>query len=94
MARALVDHLAAPISAELKATLTFLERATLQPAELSAADAQQARSAGVSQAQLESALAVCAVFNVYDRLADATGFSLPPDHELDRKLLTRFGYPP
>ena len=69
-------------------------KVTLTPAELLPADAEAARRAGVSDEALESALAVSALFNVYDRLADSLGFALPASHELDRKLLTRFGYPP
>ena len=90
----LADHLAAPISGKLKATLTFLAKVTLEPSQLSPADAEAARAAGATSEELESALAVTAIFNIYDRLADSLGFERPASHELDRKLLTRFGYPP
>ena len=51
---------------------------TLTPAEVSQADVEAVRSAGVSDAAIEDALAVCACFNLIDRIADSLGFDLPP----------------
>ena len=36
------------------------------------------RAAGVSDEAIEDALAVCACFNLVDRIADSLGFDLPP----------------
>jgi alkylhydroperoxidase family enzyme len=51
---------------------------TLAPAEVAAADADAVRAAGVCDEAIEDALAVCACFNLIDRVADALGFDCPP----------------
>ena len=62
----------------LGATLGFLEKLTLRPDELSAADADAVRRAGVSDAALVDAIHVAALFNIIVRLADALGWEIPP----------------
>jgi alkylhydroperoxidase family enzyme len=71
------DWRSAPLRAELKATLVFLEKQTLAPDELTAADADLARAAGVSDAALRDAATVCALFNMIVRLADSFGWDVP-----------------
>ncbi len=71
----LADWRTAPVGPQLRATLGFLERVTLQPADLTAADAEVVRAAGVSDEALVDALLVCAYFNLIDRLADSFGFT-------------------
>ena len=73
----LADWRTAPVSDGLRATLGFLEKLTLHPEEVGAADAAEVRAAGVSVEALEDAIHVCALFNIYDRLADALGWHLP-----------------
>ena len=73
----MADHRSAPISAALRATLDLLQKVTLAPAEVTASDVEAARAAGVSDEAIEDALAVCACFNLIDRVADALGFDLP-----------------
>ena len=51
---------------------------TLAPKEVSAADVDAVREAGISDAAIEDALAVCFGFNLIDRIADSLGFDLPP----------------
>lgn len=76
VAAVLADRDAAPIAPGLRATLAFLEKMTLRPEELGAADAEAVRAAGVSDAALDDAIAVCAAFNMINRMADALGFRL------------------
>jgi hypothetical protein len=45
---------------------------------VSRADAERVLATGVSRAALEDAIAVCALFNMIVRLADALGFDVPP----------------
>jgi alkylhydroperoxidase family enzyme len=73
-----LDWRTAPVSEQLRATLGFLETMTLRPAELSPADAEAVRAAGVSRAALVDAIHVCALFNMIVRLADALGWDVPP----------------
>jgi alkylhydroperoxidase family enzyme len=54
---------------------------TLTPADVRAEDVEAARAAGVSDEATEDALAVCAYFNLVDRVADSLGFDLPSREE-------------
>jgi uncharacterized peroxidase-related enzyme len=76
---ALSDWRTAPLDARVKAMLGFLEKMTLAPETLSAADAKPLRAAGLSDAAIEDAIHACALFNVYDRLADSLKFEVPND---------------
>jgi alkylhydroperoxidase family enzyme len=68
----------APIDEGLRATLLFLERLTLAPAELTHADAEAVYAAGVSRDALVDAIHVAALFNMIVRLADSLGWDVPP----------------
>ena len=74
---ALTDWRTAPVDARLRAALGFLEKLTLRPDEVRPADLAPPRDAGASDAAIEDAINVCALFNIYDRLADALGWYLP-----------------
>jgi len=90
----LADWRTAPIDPKLRATLGFLEKLTLSPADIRPADVAPLRAAGVSDSGIEDAIQVCVLFNIYDRVADSLGFHLPgPDGYLasGRSLLQR-GY--
>src|SRR6185295_15119428 len=71
------DWRTAPLRPELRATLVFLEKLTLRPDELTAADADAARAAGASDQALRDAATVCALFNMIVRLADSFGWDVP-----------------
>lgn len=90
----LADWRTAPIDQKLRATLGFLEKLTLAPTEVRPADITPLRKAGVSDAAIEDAMHVCALFNIYDRLADALGWYLPgPDgYAASGRNLMRRGY--
>jgi alkylhydroperoxidase family enzyme len=74
----LADHRAAPIGGGLRARLDLLQKVTLMPVDVTPEDVDAVRAAGVSDAAIEDALAVCACFNLIDRIADSLGFDLPP----------------
>lgn len=73
----LADWRTAPVDPKVRATLGFLEKLTLAPAEVDPSDLQPLRAAGVSDAAIEDAIQVCVLFNIYDRLADSLSFHLP-----------------
>jgi alkylhydroperoxidase family enzyme len=78
--RAVVDDWrTAPLDAKLRATLGFLEKLTLRPTEVRPADVGPMRAAGLSNEAIEDAINVCALFNIYDRMADALGWWLPDE---------------
>ena len=94
MEAVLADWRTAPVDAKVRATLGFLEKLTLAPAELRPADVEPLRAAGVSDAAIEDAIHVCVLFNIYDRLADALTFHLPgPDgYAASGRSLMQRGY--
>ena len=73
------DWRSAPVDERLRATLGFIEKMTLRPAELSREDADAVRAAGVGDEALIDAIHVAALFNMIVRLADALGWDVPPD---------------
>ncbi len=90
----LADHRSAPISPQLRATLTFIERLTKDPASVGPEDAAAARTSGVSESALEVAVHICAAFCIINRVADALGFEVQSMTEMDRtgRLLLQHGY--
>jgi|SRR3954465_10888974 uncharacterized peroxidase-related enzyme len=70
----LADYRAAPISEKLRVMLGFLEKLTLQPAEVGPDDAVALRAEGLSDEEIEDAVQVCALFNIINRVADSLGF--------------------
>ena len=84
----------APLRPELKATLVLLEQLTLRPDELTVADVEAARAAGVSDQALRDAEAVGALFTIIVRLADSLGWDVPSAEVLRRRapLMLEGGY--
>ena len=90
----LADWRTAPVAPKVRATLGFLEKLTLAPAEVRPVDVAPLRGAGVSDAAIEDAIHVCVLFNIYDRLADSLSFHLPgPDgYAASGRSLMQRGY--
>jgi uncharacterized peroxidase-related enzyme len=91
---ALTNFHTAELSTQLKATLTFLEKLTLRPVELTGADARTAYAAGVSRAALTDAVAVASIFAIITRYANALDFAIPTPAEFDKAgaMLLKRGY--
>jgi uncharacterized peroxidase-related enzyme len=83
----------APIDPGLRATLRMLGTLTRE-GTVSPDDMREVLAAGVSRSRIEDALAVCAAFDLTNRLADAFGFELPgPDgFRAGAKYLLKRGY--
>ena len=62
---------------------------TLRPHRVTRDDVAVVRAAGVADAAIEDALAVCACFNLIDRVADSLGFDLP-EREIHAAYAERF----
>jgi len=92
VAAVLADWRTAPLDPKLRATLGFLEKLTLIPADVRPADLAPLRAAGVSDEAIEDAIHACVLFNVYDRLADSFSFHIPGPRGYPasgRNLMTR-----
>lgn len=77
MQRVLEDWKTAPIDGRLRAALGFIEKLTLDPAAVTAADVVPLRAAGLSDAAIEDAIHASVLFNIYDRMADTLNFDIP-----------------
>jgi hypothetical protein len=71
-----------------------LQKLTLCPTEVSAADVDKIRATGVSDQAIEDAIYVCFVFSVLARLADAFDFDLttPRCWQIGGKVSYWLGY--
>jgi alkylhydroperoxidase family enzyme len=76
----LCDPETAPISAEEKVLLRFVARVNRGQSQVTRADVEAARCAGWSEEALYDAIAVCALFNFYNRWIDGNGVQHMPPH--------------
>jgi alkylhydroperoxidase family enzyme len=90
----LTDWRTAAIDEKLRATLGFLQKLTLYPTEIAAADVDIVRAASVSDQAIEDAIYVCFIFSVLARLADAFDFDLttPARWQVGGKVFYWLGY--
>jgi len=92
----LADYRTAPIGNGLRATLGLLEKMTLDHQRLGAEDVRAVLQAGVSKAAIADAREVAFLFNIYDRLADAMAWDVPPSsggyYQISAKRLLKRGY--
>jgi alkylhydroperoxidase family enzyme len=74
--------------------LGLLEKLTLAPETLSAADVRPVLTRGVTREALVDAFYVAFLFNTYDRLADTLGWELPDERYYPKagKFLLKRGY--
>lgn len=81
------DYRSADIPPRLRAMLTFLEKMTRHPEQLSPADVDAARKDGCQPDEIRDAIYVCAAFNAIDRIADTMGFRLQDDKALRKSAM-------
>ena len=94
MAAALAGEPHPDIGPQLRATLAFLERLTLLPAEIGTDDVDAVIATGVTPSALRDAIEVAAAFNVIDRIADTLDFAkqTPGSLAASTEHLVRRGY--
>jgi alkylhydroperoxidase family enzyme len=90
------DYSTAPISAQEKALLAFIEKVVRRSNQIRRADVDEAKAAGWSDEALYDAITVCALFKFYNTWIDATGVQDMPAfaYELSGKRLATVGYAP
>jgi uncharacterized peroxidase-related enzyme len=93
VAAVLDDVESAPVEEPLRAALRMLSKLTAT-GSLDAGDMREVLAAGASPQQVRDALAVCAAFNVTNRLADAFGFEVlsPAGFAAGARVLLKRGY--
>lgn len=85
MQAVLEDYRSAPISEELRATLALLEKVVTTPGAVRGEDVERVRSAGVDDDAIEDAIHIAALFVIYNKLADALGWSMLPEDVYDKR---------
>src|SRR5439155_1585947 len=85
----------APVKAKMKPVLRYARKLTETPSRMTSADAQAVYVAGWDDTALVHAVAVCAYFNMMNRLLDGTGIVASPEtYALAAKRLADSGYAP
>jgi alkylhydroperoxidase family enzyme len=83
----------APISERVRAGLRIVELLTLRPDDMTTADVEKARAAGLDDAAIRDAALVCTLFSTITRLADTLNFAMPDSFDSAVKALTsKMGY--
>ena len=88
------DWRTAPVAPRLRAALGFIEKLTLDPANIGPADMTALRAQGITDDGIEDAMHACVLFNIYDRLADSFAFDIPDERgfAMSAKMLLKRGY--
>ena len=73
------DWRTAALSAQQQALCAYAEKLTLRPAEMTEADVEALRDAGLDDVRIHSAVQVIAYFNYINRVADAVHVDLEPE---------------
>ena len=91
--RVLANPADAPVRAELRAVVPFVQKLTRAPQEVDARDVAALRGV-VPPAAVEEAIHIVAVFCTINRIADALGFAIPPPASIKKsgKRLFTHGY--
>jgi uncharacterized peroxidase-related enzyme len=91
---ALEDFRQAKLSPKLETILVFLEILTKTPDELTAEHVRTLLHNGITQPELEDAMAVITLFSITVRLANALDFAIPGDGDFSRaaKRMLEQGY--
>ena len=78
----------------MQAILTLIEKLTLTPDQIDASDREALRAEGLSDAAIEDAVHVVALFSIIDRIADALGFAIPSQRGFESmaEVLLKRGY--
>lgn len=87
---ALCDWRTAPLREQVRATLGFLEKLTLSPGDVGAADVGALRQAGISDQGIREAVYICFIFCTINRLADAFDFEQPTEASYQRLGFTLY----
>jgi len=83
------DHRSARLTVADRAMLDYAVKLTRAPAEISAADVEGLRAAGLSDAAILDVCQIVAYYNYVNRLADGLGVELEPFWSEDDLVLPR-----
>ena len=81
-----------PAGHRLAALLAYVKKLTLAPSTISDSDEQAEHDAGFSEDELKDAIAVCAAFNLFNRIVEGHGIAPHDSYEQDAKMINTHGY--
>ena len=80
LAALLADVTTAPVAEPMKPILRYAGKLTLTPAKITHEDAEAVLAAGWEEQALHDAVAVCALFNMMNRLVEGLGITAGEDY--------------
>lgn len=86
----LLDTKQSTLSKKLQAIITFLKKLTIEPDKINYTDIQTVLANDVKQEELEDAIAVCSLFNITARCANALNFSILKEDDLQKAAKRMF----
>jgi uncharacterized peroxidase-related enzyme len=81
-----------PAGHRLAALLAYVKKLTLAPSTISDSDKQAVHDAGFSEDELKDAIAVCAAFNLYNRIVEGHGIAPHDNYDESVKMINAHGY--
>ena len=88
----LEDYHTAPISDELRSMLSFLDKLTRTPDQVTAEDIVPLKAAGIPEVGIAEAIYVCFLFSTINRIADALDFKNYTKGNRSARFLYHIGY--
>ncbi len=79
-------------SHRLAALLAYVRKLTLAPSTINNDDKAVVHAAGFSEDELKDAIAVCAAFNLYNRIVEGHGIAPHDDYAADVKMINTHGF--
>ena len=76
----------------LTALLSYVKKLTLAPYSISEDDKQLVHSSGFSDDELKDAIAVCAAFNLFNRIVEGHGVVPQSSYDEATKMISEYGY--
>jgi uncharacterized peroxidase-related enzyme len=76
----------------LAALLSYVKKLTLAPSSIADSDKQAVHAAGFSEEQLKDAIAVCAAFNLFNRIVEGHGIAPHENYEMAARMVNSHGY--
>jgi len=76
----------------LASILHYVKKLTVAPSTISEEDKQLVHNAGFSEDQLKDAIAVCAAFNLFNRIVEGHGVVPHDNYDADVKMINTHGY--
>lgn len=76
----------------LAALLAYVRKLTLAPSTISRSDKEAVHAAGFTEDELKDAIAVCAAFNLYNRIVEGHGIAPHDDYTADVAMINARGF--